>query len=382
VSDESIHRPLTSAADIGQEQVVHGTYLRHWLKIRLEGLRKMSRNHIHLCLGLPGSGVVSGMRHSCEVAIHINLQAAIDGGVKLMQSSNGVILTPGEGEGVLAPRYFTSAVWLGPNQRVKIYDCQKGDLLTEMRRKHPELQAAVEQAMPVLLGRERDVRKLTVPVSQVQLRPAWKATAAAPKEEAAPAEAKAAAPKEEAAAAEVKPAPETPKAEAMPVLLARERDVRLKLTVPVSQVQLRPAWKVPAAAPKAEAAPAEVTAAAPKEEAAPAEVKAAAPKAEAPAEVKPAPETPKAEAMPVLPGRVKLTAPVSQVQLRPAWKAVVTAVGRAFEETEEEVETQAPEKRVRGRAPHRVAQSHHRSRASGRQPQRQCPLRRRRHGRS
>ncbi|CAJ1393646.1 unnamed protein product, partial [Effrenium voratum] len=326
--------------------------------------------------------VVSGMRHSCEVAIHINLQAAIDGGVKLMQSSNGVILTPGEGEGVLAPRYFTSAVWLGPNQRVKIYDCQKGDLLTEMRRKHPELQAAVEQAMPVLLGRERDVRKLTVPVSQVQLRPAWKATAAAPKEEAAPAEAKAAAPKEEAAAAEVKPAPETPKAEAMPVLLARERDVRLKLTVPVSQVQLRPAWKVPAAAPKAEAAPAEVTAAAPKEEAAPAEVKAAAPKAEAPAEVKPAPETPKAEAMPVLPGRVKLTAPVSQVQLRPAWKAVVTAVGRAFEETEEEVETQAPEKRVRGRAPHRVAQSHHRSRASGRQPQRQCPLRRRRHGRS
>ncbi|CAJ1353473.1 unnamed protein product, partial [Effrenium voratum] len=105
--------------------VVHGTYLRHWLKIRSEGLRKMSRNHIHLCLGLPGSGVVSGMRHSCEVAIHINLQAAIDGGVKLMQSSNGVILTPGEGEGVLAPRYFTSAVWLGPNQqRVKIYDCQ------------------------------------------------------------------------------------------------------------------------------------------------------------------------------------------------------------------------------------------------------------------
>ncbi|CAJ1343790.1 unnamed protein product, partial [Effrenium voratum] len=51
-----------------------------------------------------------------------------------------------------------------------------------------------------------------------------------------------------------------------------------------------------AAAPKEEAAPAEAKAAAPKEEAAPAEVKAAAPKAEAPAEVKPAPETPKAEA--------------------------------------------------------------------------------------
>ncbi|CAJ1353472.1 unnamed protein product, partial [Effrenium voratum] len=111
--------------------VVHGTYLRHWLKIRSEGLRKMSRNHIHLCSSIIGLSpslnpkVVSGMRHSCEVAIHINLQAAIDGGVKLMQSSNGVILTPGEGEGVLAPRYFTSAVWLGPNQqRVKIYDCQ------------------------------------------------------------------------------------------------------------------------------------------------------------------------------------------------------------------------------------------------------------------
>ncbi|CAJ1431016.1 unnamed protein product [Effrenium voratum] len=64
------------ATDVGQEQVVHGTFLRHWLKIRSEGLRKMSRNHIHLCLGLPGSGVVSGMREDCNVAIFVNLAAA------------------------------------------------------------------------------------------------------------------------------------------------------------------------------------------------------------------------------------------------------------------------------------------------------------------
>ncbi|CAJ1344176.1 unnamed protein product, partial [Effrenium voratum] len=158
------------ATDVGQEQVVHGTFLRHWLKIRSEGLRKMSRNHIHLCLGLPGSGVVSGMREDCNVAIFVNLAAAMEQGVKFMQSSNGVILTPGEGEGVLAPGYFASAVWLGPNsQRVKIYDSEEGgDLLAAMREQHPDLDLAVqtvEQAQRV----KPEVKQMPRPKKMPQL---------------------------------------------------------------------------------------------------------------------------------------------------------------------------------------------------------------------
>ena len=40
--------------------------------------------------------VVSGMRKDCEVAIWINLKAALEDGVPFYRSQNQVILTPGK----------------------------------------------------------------------------------------------------------------------------------------------------------------------------------------------------------------------------------------------------------------------------------------------
>ena len=59
--------------------------------------------------------VVSGMRKDCEVAIWINLKAALEDGVPFYMSQNQVVLTPGK-EGRLSPKYFLKARDLLKNQ--------------------------------------------------------------------------------------------------------------------------------------------------------------------------------------------------------------------------------------------------------------------------
>mmetsp|Transcript_29169 Transcript_29169/g.71668 ORF Transcript_29169/g.71668 Transcript_29169/m.71668 type:complete len:292 (-) Transcript_29169:455-1330(-) len=89
---------------------VHGTYFKAWAAIRDGGLSKMRRQHIHLARKLPGaSGVISGMRSSCELMVWVDVRRAITAGVKFFESSNGVILTEGV-DGVLPPAFFAKAV--------------------------------------------------------------------------------------------------------------------------------------------------------------------------------------------------------------------------------------------------------------------------------
>ncbi|XP_072887516.1 tRNA 2'-phosphotransferase 1 isoform X2 [Hemitrygon akajei] len=96
-------------------QAVHGTYLRHWPLIKAEGLRRLSRQHIHLAPGLPeDGGVISGMRSSCELAIFVELEKALSDGIPFFLSANHVILTPGNEHGVLPPKYFQKVLQLKP----------------------------------------------------------------------------------------------------------------------------------------------------------------------------------------------------------------------------------------------------------------------------
>ncbi|XP_048368087.1 tRNA 2'-phosphotransferase 1 [Sphaerodactylus townsendi] len=109
--------PLLDPADF-PETVAHGTYLRHWPTIRCQGLSRMGRTHIHLAPGLPGDGaVLSGMRNNCEVAITIDVVKALADGIPFYRSANGVILTPGDDNGLLVPRYFREALELRPVRR-------------------------------------------------------------------------------------------------------------------------------------------------------------------------------------------------------------------------------------------------------------------------
>ncbi|KAM3919423.1 tRNA 2'-phosphotransferase 1 isoform 1-T1 [Leptodactylus fuscus] len=101
-------------------QAIHGTYLRHWPSILRCGLSRMKRTHIHLSTQLPGegAGVISGMRSDCEVAIFIDLPKAIADQIPFFWSANRVLLTPGNADGVLLPKYFLKALQLRPHRQL------------------------------------------------------------------------------------------------------------------------------------------------------------------------------------------------------------------------------------------------------------------------
>ncbi|XP_078350271.1 tRNA 2'-phosphotransferase 1-like isoform X3 [Oculina patagonica] len=85
----------------------------------IEGLSRMSRNHIHFAPGEPGEeGVISGMRSSCEILVFINLRKALGDGFKFYRSSNNVILCPGNEQGFLPPEYFERVVQTRPRKEL------------------------------------------------------------------------------------------------------------------------------------------------------------------------------------------------------------------------------------------------------------------------
>ncbi|ORZ35288.1 KptA family-domain-containing protein [Catenaria anguillulae PL171] len=97
--------------------VVHGTSLDAWNNgIKAQGLKVMSRHHVHCAKGLPGeSGVISGMRRASQVMVFINVKLAVQDGMEWFESPNGVILSSGF-EGVIAPKYFERVVDRKGNQ--------------------------------------------------------------------------------------------------------------------------------------------------------------------------------------------------------------------------------------------------------------------------
>ncbi|XP_022447369.2 tRNA 2'-phosphotransferase 1 isoform X3 [Delphinapterus leucas] len=65
----------------------------------------------------PAPIVYSGMRPNCEVAVFINGPLALADGIPFFRSANGVILTPGNADGVLPPKYFKEALQLRPTRK-------------------------------------------------------------------------------------------------------------------------------------------------------------------------------------------------------------------------------------------------------------------------
>ncbi|TRY90092.1 hypothetical protein DNTS_031589, partial [Danionella cerebrum] len=118
-------------------EAVHGSFMKHWASIQNQGLSRMTRTHIHLAPGLPGEArVISGMRQSCDLAVYVDVKKAMSGstfmaivlmtdpliplgqfldGIRFFWSENGVLLTPGDEAGILAPRYFSRVLKLKPS---------------------------------------------------------------------------------------------------------------------------------------------------------------------------------------------------------------------------------------------------------------------------
>ncbi|KAJ7459882.1 KptA family-domain-containing protein [Mycena latifolia] len=99
-------QPITAVSDIPTGLAVHGTTKEAWESISTQGLSKMTRNHIHLAQGVAGD-VISGVRGSSQVFIFIDVQRALDAGIKFFLSNNGVILTEGDERGILGPQFFS-----------------------------------------------------------------------------------------------------------------------------------------------------------------------------------------------------------------------------------------------------------------------------------
>jgi len=85
------------------ERCFHGTYKKHLFSIKKNGLSRMSRKHIHIA---ETEDAVSGQRKDCNLKIYINMQLAMQDGIEFYRSSNGVILTPGNSDGLLLPKYL------------------------------------------------------------------------------------------------------------------------------------------------------------------------------------------------------------------------------------------------------------------------------------
>ncbi|XP_061581561.1 tRNA 2'-phosphotransferase 1 isoform X2 [Cololabis saira] len=112
-------KPVVAGSPECPAEAVHGSYLRNWTSIQQQGLCRMKRTHIHLAPGMPGEdGVISGMRKNCDLAVFIDVQKAIADGIEFFWSENGVLLTAGDAEGKLLPKYFIRALRLRPTRTI------------------------------------------------------------------------------------------------------------------------------------------------------------------------------------------------------------------------------------------------------------------------
>ena len=121
---EKLLTPVTDEFMEGKE-CIHGTSWKALQGIIAEGgISRRSRQHVHFAVGLPGdSGVISGMRQSCRVAIYVDVKKAMRNGVKFYVSDNGVLLSEGNADGKVPIEFFT-----------KVFDLKKKKIVEAFRK--------------------------------------------------------------------------------------------------------------------------------------------------------------------------------------------------------------------------------------------------------
>ena len=103
LNDEVMLTPILEPLPV----CVYGTTQKAWKTIQVEGLKPMSRKHIHFATSATADACgasmgISGIRPNAEVKIYIDMKSAMNDGIKFYASNNGVILT----ESPILPKYF------------------------------------------------------------------------------------------------------------------------------------------------------------------------------------------------------------------------------------------------------------------------------------
>ena len=116
VTSESLLKSISAKEVHKYPQVVHGTYRKFMKPIIKQGLSRMRRNHVHFGTSDSCEGNLSGFRSNSEILVYLNLEKAIDGGLKFFISENNVVLSPGDEKGFIPSKYFKyikERVWKG-----------------------------------------------------------------------------------------------------------------------------------------------------------------------------------------------------------------------------------------------------------------------------
>lgn len=101
---------IKSSSDLPEGVAIHGTFKKNWPSIKSKGLDRVTRNHIHFSIGLPGSEhVKSGVRFNSEIFIFVDVDKAIQDGIKFYRSKNDVILSEGL-NGIISSKYFSYVI--------------------------------------------------------------------------------------------------------------------------------------------------------------------------------------------------------------------------------------------------------------------------------
>ena len=94
--------------------VVHGTTYKNYQIIKVSGLKKMDRSHIHFSISddiIEGNKQQSGIRYNAEVLIYLNMELAMKDGIEFYISQNKVVLSEGVGiEGIIDNKYFSKVI--------------------------------------------------------------------------------------------------------------------------------------------------------------------------------------------------------------------------------------------------------------------------------
>ena len=106
---------------------IHGTYWKAWETIRNNGLKRM-KGKANLCFqpGQIGNSsnlpeLVAKFKNNCEVLVYIDLAKAIMNEIPFYKSANNVVVSPGDLNMRIPPRYFLKAVHISPTTGDQIW---------------------------------------------------------------------------------------------------------------------------------------------------------------------------------------------------------------------------------------------------------------------
>ncbi|WVF68877.1 hypothetical protein IAT40_003650 [Kwoniella sp. CBS 6097] len=99
--------------------MVHGTRWELYDTLKTQGLSRMSRQHVHLAPSFQGSIVP---RPNSSLYIYLSLPKLLGAGIPVYVSHNGVVLTPGNEQGIVPRELWAKAVRKQGGKRVVVWE--------------------------------------------------------------------------------------------------------------------------------------------------------------------------------------------------------------------------------------------------------------------